>query len=368
VLRVICRNLDPQVYDLRIVIGKTEHFSGKTRSFLDEFADRLVIIPELKRDVCLWDDWTAFCKLWGVFRRGKFDIVHTHTAKAGALGRLAALIAGVPVIIHTPHGHNFYGYFNKAVSRMVIIIERFLALFTDRMIALTELEKNDYSRFKVASGGKVVLIYMGLEPDILKPGNSGELRNKLEIESSGKLIGYVGRLDPVKGPQFFIEAARICLASNPGLKFVLCGEGSLRRQLEDRVDLLGLKGRIIFLGWREDAPDIISCLDMLILPSLNEAVGIVLIEAQSLGVPVIASNVGGVPETLRDGQTGILVPPGDPRAIAEAAAGLLADPQKMRNMSAAAREWAGRKFKAGDMVEHICAVYRQVIEEKNADN
>jgi glycosyltransferase involved in cell wall biosynthesis len=367
VLRIICQNLDPETYDLRVFIGLTTHPSVKTGLFFQEFKDRITFIPELRRDIRLWDDWFAFWRLYRLFKNEKFDIVHTHTAKAGALGRLAGRLAGIPAIIHTPHGHNFYGYFNWFVSRVIIFVEMTLAVFTDRILALTNLEKSDYLKFGVAKEGKVALVYTGLELDDFIPKNREMIKSGLKIDNDGKVVGYVGRLDSVKGAQFFVEAARLCLLNDASLRFILAGEGQLRKQLQDKTASWGFKDKIIFLGWRDDIADLMSIMDILVLPSLNEAVGIVLIEAQSLGVPVVASNVGGIPEIIKDKETGILVFPGDPQAIARAVSELFSEPRKMREMSAAAKSWVRGKFKAGNMVRAISAIYQEALKEKKAD-
>ena len=364
-LRIICQNLDPQIYELRIFIGLTSHPSVKTEAFLQSFEERITVIPELQRDIRVWKDWFAFWRLYRIFKKEKFDILHTHTAKAGAVGRLAGRLAGIPVVIHTPHGHNFYGYFNGFITRIIVLIERGLAVLTDKIIALTVLERSDYLKFGVAENEKIALVYTGLELDDFLPKDPEGLKAGLDINKEDKVVGYVGRLDSVKGAQFFVEAARICLLENPAMRFILIGEGELRSCLEKKVSSWGLKDKVRFLGWREDVADLMSIMDILVLPSLNEAVGIVLIEAQSLGVPVVASNVGGIPEIVKDKQTGILVRPGDPQEIAGAVNGLLSDPRKMQEMSAAARSWVRGKFKAGDMVRAISDIYQEALEEKN---
>ena len=367
VLRVLCLKLDPDIYELEVFVGLTSHPTGKTNSFFDDFKDKITFIPELKREINFWNDWTAFWKLLRMFKKAKFDIVHTHTAKAGALGRLAGCLAGVPVIIHTPHGHNFYGYFNPFFSRLVIWIERILTGFTDRVVALTELEKNDYLKFKVANKEKLVLVYMGLELGSFLPENTVKIKENLNIQNDEKVIGYVGRLEPIKGPQFFVEAARLCSENNFLQRFILVGEGSLRKELEEKVSSWGLKEKILFLGWRDDIADIMSILDILVLPSLNEAVGIVLLEAQSLGIPVVASEVGGIPEMIRDKQTGILVLPGAAASIALTINNLLSDPERLRSMSAAGKNWVKDRFKAEEMVSKISALYQELLKEKNVN-
>jgi len=367
VLRVLCQKLDPDIYELEVFVGLTSHPTGKTNLFFDAFRGKITFIPELKREISPWNDWLAFVKLLRMFKKEKFDIIHTHTAKAGALGRLAGRLAGVAIIIHTPHGHNFYGYFNSIFSKLVIGIERFLARFTDRVIALTELEKIDYLKFKVTNEKKSVLVYMGLELNGFLPDNTAKIKESLNINSQEKVIGYVGRLEPIKGPQFFVEAARLCLENNLLQRFILVGEGSLRKELEEKVSFWGLKEKIVFVGWRDDIADIMSIMDILVLPSLNEAVGIVLLEAQSLGIPVVASEVGGIPEMIRDGQTGILVWPGEPAALALAINNLLFDPERLRSMSAAGKNWVKDRFKAEDMVRKISAIYQELLKEKNVN-
>ncbi|MFA5373693.1 MAG: glycosyltransferase family 4 protein [Candidatus Omnitrophota bacterium] len=368
ILRVLCRGLDPVVFDVSLIIGKTGHASAKTRVFLDEFKGKVTVIKQLKRDISLFDDIMAFFKLYRVFRETGFDVVHTHTAKAGALARIAAYFAGVPAIIHTPHGHNFYGYFNAFFSVLVRIIEKLLGCFTDRIMVLTELEKSDHIKYRVANRGKLVLISQGLDLSGFDPDNKNNISVKESLGISGNFLvaGFVGRLEPVKGPQYFIKAAKKILEKREGVKFVLSGEGSLRRELEEAVASWGLSEQIVFLGWQENIPGIMSAMDMLVLPSLNEAVGIVLIEAQSLGIPVVASNVGGIPEVVKDGQTGLLVAQADPDALAQAMLKLLSDPALRRSMSGSALAWCRDRFKAEAMVDKVTRMYEEVLKEKNA--
>ncbi len=365
VLRIICQKLDPDIYELEIFIGSTSYPSAKTSSFFAAFKDKITFIPELKREISLWNDLLAFWKLCQVFNKRKFDIIHTHTAKAGALGRLAARLAGVSIIIHTPHGHNFYGYFNKFFSEAIILIEKFLATFTDRIIALTGLEKTDYLKFKVIGERKLILIHMGLELEGFLPADSVKIKEKLKIGPGEKVVGFVGRLEAIKGADFFVQAAGLCLKNSANVKFILVGEGSKRRKLEEKVNSEGLKEQIIFVGWQEDVASIMGILDILVLPSLNEAVGIVLLEAQSLGVPVIASNVGGIPEMVNPEASGILVPPAEPEILALAISQLLADSQRLQDMSRSAKDWVKDRFKADRMCEKVIDVYQQELKEKN---
>ncbi len=358
IFRVLASGLDPEKFDVSLVIGRTAYPSAKTGEFLQRFSGRLTVINELQRDISPFRDLRAFFKLYNVFRREKFDIVHTHTAKAGALGRLAAKLSGVPKIVHTPHGHNFYGYFGPVLTRIIVIIERFLAKFTDKIIALTELEKNDLMKFGIAGEDKAVLIYQGLELDIPK-ADKNAIKISFNIDIDDYAVGMIGRLEPVKGPEYFIKAAIEVSREFKNVKFLLVG--SLRLKLEKQVKDSGLADKFIFTGWREDVPDILSMLDIMVLPSLNEAVGIVLVQAQYLGVPVVATTVGGIPEVVKDNETGILVLASDVQGIAEGIKELLRDTAKRITMGQAGKTWVSGRFRAEEMIRKTSELYKELI-------
>jgi glycosyltransferase involved in cell wall biosynthesis len=366
IVSITCSRLDPELYDVTLVVGQTRYPSVKMKEFLKKWNSKIVSIPQLRRNINPIYDLYAFIKLYSLFRSEKFDIVHTHTAKAGVLGRIAAYFSGRPVIIHTPHGHNFYGYFGPIGSKMVVIIERLLGRFSDKIICLTELEKKDYIRFKIAKEDKLSLIHLGLElDDYDKPSGKSKIKIDFNIGPEENLVAMIGRLEPVKGPQYFVKAAVEVAKQNNITKFILIGEGSLRKTLEEKVGKLGFNEKIIFAGWREDIPEILSDLDILVLPSLNEAVGMVLIEAQAKGMAVIATNVGGIPEIVKDKQTGILVRPGDYLGLARAINHLLADREKRLVMGQAGKEWVRSRFKAEEMVSNISGIYQKLIKQKN---
>jgi glycosyltransferase involved in cell wall biosynthesis len=366
IVRITCKYLDASIYDIRLIAGTTKNASGRTRQFLDEMGERVIMVPQLGRDINPVRDLAALVSLYRIFKRERFDIVHTHTAKAGALGRIAAHMAGVPVVIHTPHGHNFYGYFGPVFSRLILLIERFLTRYTDKLIALTALEKRDYEVLNVAKPEKVRLIYQGLEIELNAAAATDResVRKELGLKNDEKVVGMVSRLEPIKGPLDFVEAARYIAEKFPAAKFILVGEGSLRNSLEDKIRSLGLKEKFILTGWRDDVRRVISSFDLLVLSSLNEAVGIVLIEAQAEGVPVIATNVGGIPEIIKDGETGLLVNPSDPEELARAVSGLLADDKKASAMAIAGRQWVMGRFEASAMAKDIAGLYQELLKEK----
>lgn len=367
IFRILSSHLSQDLYDITIITGPTEHPTLRTEEFLRRFRTRTVVVPDLVRDVDPRRDLSALWYLYRLFRRERFSVVHTHTAKAGALGRIAAKMAGGPVTVHTPHGHNFYGYFGPAASSWIVSVEKFLAGgFTDAIVALTQLEKDDYLARGIGAGGKISIIYQGLELNRLVHDYKEKVRLKssLGIKPGAAVVGMAGRLEPVKGSLFFIEAAALIAKSYPDTVFLVIGDGALRRAMEEKARELGISGSVIFAGWREDAADLISTMDVLVLPSLNEAVGMVLIEAQAQSVPVVASRVGGVPEVVNDRKTGLLVPPSDPDAIAKAVSGLLSDKALRSAMGEAAATWVFDKFRAEDMAARTSALYVELLNKK----
>ena len=366
IYRILSASLDRDAFDITLITGPSEHPTKKTLEFLAKFKSRVRIIPALRRDINIPADFLAFLNLWNIFRREKFDVVHTHTAKAGALGRLAARLSGVSVIVHTPHGHNLYGYFDQKITKRIIKAESYLSTFTDKIIALTELEKGDYLKSKIACEDKIAVIYQGLELDKYTCDwkDKVALAKSFNIGAGEDVIGMVGRLETVKGPGYFIEMAAQVISKFPKTRFIIAGEGSLRQTLEEKARQLGIGDNVIFAGWRDDISEILSILDILVMPSLNEAVGISAIEAQAEGVSVVASRVGGIPEIVKDLVTGILVNPADSAALAGAVIELVSDKDRRIQMGRAGKQWVRGKFAAGEMIHKISSLYAELLNKK----
>ncbi|HAH20731.1 MAG: hypothetical protein A2Y00_07420 [Omnitrophica WOR_2 bacterium GWF2_43_52] len=368
IVRILCDSLDPETFDAWLVIGKTEYPSAKTTEFLEKFKDKTIVIPQLKRDIDVLNDFLALVRLCLLLQRHRFDIVHTHTAKAGFLGRLAAKLAGVKKVIHTPHGNNFYGYFGALASKLVVMLEKFADYCTDITIVLTELEKKELIEYGVSRNKKIAVVKSGLEFEAYGncSVNISQKKGELGIEdNSQNIVAMIGRLELVKGPEYFIKAAKLVLEKYPSVTFLMVGDGSLREKLEAKVGattrVAPTAGKFIFLGWRDDVPELLQIIDIVALPSLNEAVGRILLEAGSCGIPVIASCVGGIPEVVKDGVTGILVPARNPVALANAIAGLLSDKEKRTRMGNAARDWVCHNFSAEKMSRDIAQVYSALV-------
>jgi len=355
--------LNMREYESILISGPTIIPTKDIKNFMDKNRNNIVIIPDLKRNPNLINDTLAFIKLFLLFRKERFDIVHTHTAKAGFIGRIAAKLAGIRLIIHTPHGHNLYGYFNFWFTQSIIILERIASLFTDKIIALTNIEKTDMIRYNICKPSKIAVIRSGINLDIYDKIKVDIEQKKAEFDAARDdfLVGMIGRLDVVKGPEYFIEASKYIAEKLPQTRFLIVGDGSLREKLISRSRQLDLEEKIAFLGWREDTAEILSILDVLVLTSLNEAVGRVLLEAGASAKPVVATNVGGIPEILKDNETGILVSAGDSRKIANAVINLLKDEKKRFEMGQAAKDWINVNFNEKRMVVEIHNLYKSLL-------
>lgn len=324
-------------------------------------------VPSLVREVRPLRDACATWALWHIFRRERPDIVHTHTSKAGAVGRVAAWFAGVPVIIHTPHGHIFYGYYGPTISWVIRLVERLLALITDRIVTLTERGIDEHVRLGIAPKEKFVAIPSGIALSVFRSVRVDPVakRRELGIPAEGPIIGTVGRLVPIKGHECLLKAVPLVLAECPRATFVVLGDGPLLGRLRQVAAERGISDHVRFLGVRTDVPECLATFDLFAFPSINEGMGRALVEAMAMGVPVVATNVGGIPDVVVDGETGLLVPPGDDRALADALLELLRDPARRQEYGQGARRRVDERFDVSTMVRAIDRLYDVVWYEKH---
>ena len=297
----------------------------------------------------------------------RFDIVHTHSSKAGIVGRVAARWAGAPVIIHTPHGHVFYGYFGPVVTRLFLTLERWCARFTDRIITLTERGRREHLDLGVSLPEQYSVIPSGipLENFFPDPGRGRRVRERLGIPPEAPVLGTVGRLTAVKDQRTLIVAAKILVDRHPDLVVLLIGDGGLKGKLEAQTRDLGLEGRIRFLGWESDVPELLNALDVFVLCSLNEGMGRALVEAMASGLPVVATNVGGLPDMVEEGVSGCLVPAGAPDALAAAVSRMLDDRGRLRSMGERSREKSAA-YTVERMNNQLGDLYRDLVRERVA--
>ena len=326
-----------------------------------------IIIPELGRSLNLRNDLTAFWKIFSQISKEKPEIIHTHTAKAGALGRLAALLykcfhpRAKIKLVHTFHGHVLHGYFNKAKSRIFIRIERFLAAFTHRIIAVSESVKDELVKLRVAGPEKITVIPLGLELD-----NFFKIRRNGITNRDYKTVAIIGRLVPIKNHRMFLEAAKKVkelLGGRECCKFMIVGDGPLGPSLKSYASTLGLDNEVIFTGWKKDLSGVYSEADIVALTSLNEGTPVALIEAQAAACPCVATNVGGVADVITEGKSGFLVALEDLESFVESLLKLLYNPTLARVMGEYGREAIRDKFSKEQLIGNMENLYRRLASE-----
>ncbi len=361
------RLADRDRFEVSLISGPTSGAEGSIEDRVASTGIEVLREATLVRPVSPARDALALAGLVRKLRRGRYHLVHTHTSKAGILGRLAARIAGVPILVHTPHGNIFDGYFSPWKTRLFIAAERRAARWTDRTIELTPGGIEEHLGQGIGRREQFVSIFSGID---LKPYDEARARRAATREALGIrpdqfVVGAVGRLEPVKGFTYFMVAAANIAERAPQACFVHAGDGSEAGALRSQAG--GLNGRVKFLGLRDDVPALMAAFDVLVVPSLNEGMGRVILEAGAAGTPVIATRVGGIPEVVREGETGLLVPPRDASSIAGAVLSLAEDPARAAAMGQAARRFVAPKFSLENMVMRIETLYEELLQEKHID-
>ncbi len=304
----LTQGLNPEKFDSKLVAGKVSPQEGDMSYIIDPLDKKPVYVPELQREISPVEDFKALVKIFKILQNDKPDIVHTHTAKAGFIARLATLIYNSFYrrnihTAHTFHGNVFEGYFGRTISLIYITIERLLAKTTDVIIAISDSQKTDLvKKYRIADGNKIKKVGLGfdLTPFINCKALKGQLRHELNISDDTLLIGIVGRLAPIKNHLMFFNAARIFLEQNSKIKvkFVVVGDGELRNRLGSYCRKQGLTGHVCFCGWLKDVAKVYADLDILALTSINEGTPLSIIEAMASMVTVIATDAGGVVDLL----------------------------------------------------------------------
>jgi len=326
----------------------------------------VLILPDLGREIRPLSDVRTVWRLMQVVRRERPHIVHTHTAKAGALGRLAAILCGVPIIVHTYHGHVLRGYFSPAKTAVYRAIERMLALGTDRLLTVTDRVGQELLALGVGRPAHYRTLPLGfdLAPLLVAERRRGELRAELQV-GDAPLVGIVARLVPIKAHDVFLAMAARVRQTYSTAVFVIVGDGELRTSLEQRAVDLGLAGAVRFLGWRADIDRLYADIDVVVLTSRNEGSPVALIEAMAAGVPVVSTEVGGVADVVQHGATGLLAPMDDDAALARHVVTLLGDRDLGRRMGQRGRAIVAATYSADRLVSDIEALYEELLTEKH---
>ncbi len=352
-------------FDTALAYGITRPKPEKLLQPLIEQGIACHFIPSLVRDPTPWKDVMALRALLRLMRKERYDLAHTHTSKAGVLGRIAAGRIGLPCV-HTAHGHIFYGYFGSMLTRMFVLVERFMARRAARLISLTDAETRESIARRIGRPEQYVTIPSGVPLGNFRNPDAAlgvAFRAKWAVPHDAVLAVSVGRLTPVKGFDLLLQAfARSLLAQTGYLAIV--GDGEDRALLEATANSIGAGSRIIFAGHMDDVLPALAAADFFVLASRNEGMGRAIVEAMAAGLPVVASAVGGVPEVVRHGENGLLVPKCRIPELVASLNQMAADPELRKSMGHNAANWVFPRFDETTMLDSLDNLYREVLLER----
>lgn len=355
--------LDRASFDAALAWGPGDVLDDEARELADVVAFE---IPDLVRPVAPHRDLRALAGLRRAIRDFRPDVVHTHSSKAGVLGRLAARREGVPVVVHTVHGFGFTPL-QPAVKRIAYFaVERLAARWTDHFVTVSELNRRRGLELGLWGEAEATVIRAGVDlARFRNPGDGAATRRRLGLPAGAPLVVQIGNFKPQKAPLDFVRAAAAIAGERPEAVFVMVGDGRLRGPAERLAEELGLTGRIHFTGWFDDVPGLLASTAVSVLSSRHEGLPCSVVEALAAGVPVVATAVDGTPEVVRPGVNGELVAAGDPGALARAVLGLLADEDRRRQMAAAATDGL-EAFDRDHMVRQLEELYRCLVRRRRS--
>jgi len=372
-------------YETLLVSGRIGEHEGNMSYLAKESGVNIVYLKELGREIFIWDDLKALFKLFKIIREYDPQIIHTHTAKAGTLGRIAGICCNLLKLnqkkiqmVHTFHGHVFDQYFSSIKTRLFIIIEKVLAIFTKRIIVISPLQKRDICyRYRISKSNKVRTIPLGFDLN--------QFKSKLEQKSDFKkyvnghfgdsfLVGTVGRLVGIKNHRMLIDAALVLKerGSLDPFGFIIIGDGEFRLDLQKYVKKLGLNHHFLFAGWQRHMPAIYESLDMVVLTSLNEGTPVSLIESMAAGTPVVSTDVGGVRDLFgreldrtREGfkitENGILIPSQSPQSLAMAITFIKENQPAIRKLTQNAKRFVLKTYTRERLIKDMENLYSELI-------
>jgi glycosyltransferase involved in cell wall biosynthesis len=363
----IARHLVAHGYDVAVACSDEDAADGPGLSVAQSVVGCPLYPTAIPRRIRPLADLLAVWRLYKLIRRLGPDIVHTQTSKAGVIGRLAARMAGVPVVVHTAHAFPFHPYLPALLRWAYIAIERLAAGWADLIMVDTESVRADGLRCRIVRDpSKLVTVPMGVDLKKFSPSPQGpdNLRKTLGFQSSDLVVGTVARLVPDKGIECFLRMAASIRAARSDVRFLIVGDGPLRGDLERMADALGIRLSVVFTGLRTDVPDLMDAMDLFVLPTLREGFGVVFAEAMAMGRAVVGSRIGPVAEVVEDGVTGYLVLPDAPEEFAVRALELLSDEAKRRAFGEAGRRRVEKLFTEERMCETIERHYQRLLAVK----
>lgn len=362
----LAKGLASRGYETTLVAGSLARGEESMSFVAEELGVRVRTVTQLHREISLVRDLVATWRLAELIRRERPDIVHTHTAKAGALGRMAAALAGRPrpIVVHTFHGHVLRGYFGPLRTAAFRFVETALARVTDALIAVGPQVRDDLVALGVAPAEKFHVIRLGIELEQRIDGGDearAEARRLLGIREDAFVVGWIGRMTPIKRTQDVLAAVAGLRERGVDAILVMVGDGPDRERVERRAHALGIARHCLYLGYQDDVARWFGLLDAFLLPSANEGTPVTAIEALAARRPVVATRVGGVPDVVRDGEDGFLAELGDLDGLVDGLERLARDPDLRARMGEGARERVLERYAVERLVDDVDRLYRSLL-------
>ncbi|NQU45277.1 glycosyltransferase family 4 protein [bacterium] len=366
-LSYLLRYLDRKRFALSLIYSdKRDPFFHHDLETYRAMGIDLIEVP-MEREIRPAQDLQRFLRLVSVLRKGRFDLVHAHSSKAGFLARVAARLAGVPAVVYSPHSFAFQYLPESPRARFYRLLEQLAARFHHRLVCVSAGEKEVAERYRIGTPDRTVVIENAIPVDEMKPSRSAEeIRRSLEIPEAAPLVGMVAQFRRQKGIRHFVDAMPLILKARPDAFFLLVGSGPLFSAVQDEIRRKGIEDRVRLVGHQERPVDFYQLMDVFVLSSLWEGMPYVIFEAMALGLPVVASDTVGNRDLVRSGETGLLVPPADSPAIAGAIVDLLEHPERRNAMGQAGREQIVRGTSMEDWVRKYEDLYLEVAGQEAA--
>lgn len=374
----LTKHMSPD-FETLLVVGEKEEHEKSADYLIDQLGIDYTTIPQMGRSLNPSADYQAYTELKKLIRKFNPDIVHTHAAKPGALGRLAASAMKVPVIVHTFHGHVFHSYFNSLKTNFFISTERFLARRTDAIVTISDQQRRELvDDFKIAPEHKFHLIRLGLDLDRFQDNQAEKrrcFRKEFQLADDEIAIGIIGRLVPIKNHSLFLNAvAQVLQSSNKKIKAFIVGDGETRSELENQARLLGISFStekdehhphpLVFTSWRTDVDVVNAGLDVVALTSFNEGTPVSLIEAQAANKPIVSTRVGGIQDIVQAGETALLADINDATTFCDNLKNIVNDDGLRLRLGCNSNRYVMHRFSYQRLVNEMAGLYQQLMEKK----
>jgi len=374
----LTRHMAPAFETMLVTGGRDDHEQDATH-LTEALGIEPVVIPEMKRAINPAADRAAYLKMKALIRSFRPDIVHTHAAKSGAIGRLAADACKVPVVVHTFHGHVFHSYFNKVQTNAFIRIERYLARRSSGIIAISALQKEELAHvYRICPEEKISIIPLGLDLNKFREDQAIKrktFRERYQVDDDEIAIGIIGRIVPVKNHSLFVAAAAKVLAqagqAGRRVRFLVIGDGDMRGQMELELQAAGIdytyhpeaprRATAVCTSWQTEMDEVLAGIDIVALTSHNEGTPVSLIEAQAAGRPVVSTRVGGVADVMLADRSGFITEPGNADAMAAALLRLTGAPELCSTLGAAGRAYVMERYSYQRLVRDTAGYYERLL-------